>query len=63
LVYSVGNDQLKLSHLAEEARAMADGMSDLGARQTLISIAETYDAMAKCAERKALNIPKPANET
>jgi hypothetical protein len=34
---------------------MADDMTDAGARKTLISIAEAYDAIAKRAEKKTCN--------
>lgn len=46
------SDLLQLSHLAEEARAMADGMSDPGAKKTLTGIAEAYEQMIKRAERQ-----------
>lgn len=52
--YHAENDPLQWSHLAEEARAMADGMSDAGARKTLNGIAEAYDALAKRAEQQTL---------
>jgi hypothetical protein len=52
--YKPDNDPLEWSHRAEEARAMADGMNDPGARKTLIGIAETYEAMLKRAEEKIL---------
>jgi len=54
LHYSWENDPLQWTHLAEEARAMADNMSDTGARKTLNGIAEAYEALAKRAERKTL---------
>lgn len=50
--YQPENDPLEWSHRAEEARAMAEGMSDVGAKKTLIGIAETYEAMLKRAEEK-----------
>ncbi len=34
---------------AEEARARAEGMHDAGAKETLLRIARTYDAMAQRA--------------
>ena len=52
--YSSENDPLPWSHLAEEARAMADNMIDAGARKTLNGIAEAYEALAKRAEDKTL---------
>jgi len=47
------SDLLQLAHLAEEARAMADGMSDPGAKKTLIGIAEAYEQMVKRSERRS----------
>lgn len=35
---------------AEESRAMAEEMKDLGARRILVDIAESYDRMADRAE-------------
>jgi len=55
LHYTAENDPLQWSHLAEEARAMADNMSDAGAKKTLTGIAEAYDALAKRAEQKTLD--------
>ena len=36
---------------AEEARAQADQMRDLGARKTLLEIADNYEQLAAQAER------------
>lgn len=52
--YSFENDPLRWSHLAEEARAMAEGMIDSGAKRTLNDIAQAYDALAKRAEEKTI---------
>ena len=37
---------------AEEARTRAEGMHDAGAKETLLRIARTYDAMAQRAARR-----------
>ena len=50
--YKPENDPLEWNHRAEEARAMADAMSDDGAKKTLIGIGETYEALLKRAEEK-----------
>lgn len=52
--YHSENDPLQWSHLAEEARTMADGMRDAGAKRTLNGIAEAYDALAKRAEKQTI---------
>jgi hypothetical protein len=53
------DDVLQLSHLAEESRAMADTMSDAGARKTMIGIAEAYERMVKLAELRARDSVAP----
>jgi hypothetical protein len=50
LPYSEAHDPLDLRHRAEEARAMAEGANDPGAKKTFIGIAETYDKLAQYAE-------------
>jgi hypothetical protein len=50
--YSPESDPLQLSHLAEEARVIAEAAQDPGAKKTLTGIAEAYEAMLKRAERK-----------
>jgi muconolactone delta-isomerase len=52
LPYSAFNDPLQWRHRAEEARAMADELSDSGAKQTMFRIAGAYDAMAISAEKR-----------
>jgi hypothetical protein len=49
--HSPENDPRHLTSLAEEARTIADWMSDPGVRNTYLTIAEAYDEMAKQAER------------
>ena len=47
---------------AEEARTMADGVVDLGAKKTMTAIADAYDEMARNAEQHgvtASSAPKP----
>lgn len=51
--YQPENDPLESSHRAEEARAMADAVSDEGAKRTLIDVAETYEALLRRAEERA----------
>ena len=38
---------------ADEARAKAKGLRDLEARQTMLSIAETYERLARSADARA----------
>ena len=52
MAYSAFNDPLQWRHRAEEARAMADEISDPGAKQTMLRVAAAYDEMAICAESK-----------
>ena len=52
--FSSANDPLHWCHCAEEARAMADNLTDQGARETLLRVAEAYDQMAKRAEQQVL---------
>ena len=40
---------------AEEARLLAETMSDTEARQTMLAIADLYEKMAKIAERSESN--------
>jgi hypothetical protein len=39
--------------MAEEARAIAAGMQDAAAKQTMLEIAERYEVLAACSERQA----------
>jgi hypothetical protein len=42
--------------LAEEARAVADGMQDGTSKQTMLEIAERYEILAAYAERQAKDV-------
>ena len=49
------DDPLEFSHLADEARAIAEGMSNSGARETILSMARAYEATLKRAEKKPVS--------
>lgn len=46
------DDPLEFGDLADEARAIAERMTDSGAKETLLSIARAYEAMLKRGEKK-----------
>jgi hypothetical protein len=41
--------------MAEDARAIADGLHDAEAKQTMMEIAERYEILAAYSERQAKN--------
>jgi hypothetical protein len=43
-------DPQYLKELAEEARAVANGMRDSSARETMLTVARTYEKLAASAE-------------
>ena len=49
------DDPLEFSHLADEARAIAEGMTNSGARETILSMARAYEATLKRAEKKPVS--------
>jgi hypothetical protein len=44
--------------LAEEARAVADGMQDGISKQTMLEIAERYEVLAAYAERRICHVSR-----
>ena len=57
--YSIWNDPKTWRQRAEEARALADVMSDSGARENMLKIAESYEEMAKKAEERPIIPARP----
>jgi hypothetical protein len=51
------NDPAHWRQRAEEARAMAEVISDPGAKQTMLRVAAGYEEMARKAERRILTQP------
>jgi hypothetical protein len=49
------DDPLKFSHLADKARAIADGRSNSDAKETMLSMARAYEATLKRAEKKPVS--------
>jgi len=49
--------------MAEQARAMADGMQDAVSRQIMLDIAERYEVVAAYAERQAKNAEDDAKDS
>lgn len=56
--YSAWNNPTLWRQRAEEARALADAMSDPGAKENMLKIAAAYEEMAKKAEQRPLIAPK-----
>lgn len=54
------NDPDHLRECAEEARALAEFMSDAGARNTMFEVAAAYDQMAERVERARQSETKQA---
>lgn len=52
--FSVWNDPKTWRQRAEEARALAELMSDASARENMLKIADAYEEMAKKAEERAI---------
>ena len=52
------NDPKHWRERAEEARAMADQMTDREARATMLGIADDYELLAKSAEERAARSPQ-----
>ena len=50
---AVRNRSAKWRKAAEEARTIAEGTHDPGAKQAMLEIAERYDKLAEYAERQA----------
>jgi hypothetical protein len=46
------DDPLEFGHLADEARAIAERMTNSGAKDTLLNIARAYETMLKRGEKK-----------
>jgi hypothetical protein len=51
------NDPVYWRRRATEARRVADQLDDANAKQTMLSIAESYDRLAILAETKAARRP------
>jgi hypothetical protein len=61
LPFSIWNDPKTWHRRAEEARSLAELMSDPGAKESMLKVAAAYDEMAKRAEERAI-IQKPPNK-
>ena len=55
---SIANDPKHWRMRAEEARALADKMSDQLSKEMMLGIAEDYDRLAERAEERAKRSPQ-----
>jgi hypothetical protein len=55
------NDPTHWRQRAQEARAIADQITDLPAKAAMLRIAEDYERLAKRAEKRAIGQPPNSN--